>query len=514
MGIQYFYNFCIKDIDDTDLSGDILSAVRRSYFSDFEKIRDKITYDSEGESLLYDYSIERNKPLHWTVKQKDGTTVQEVLPGDGGRYYLCFYRDRKLYKRLLFSKMHTLLKAEYMDENGAVYRSIEPRKIQSGLCLLYKDNTSEPTPLYAAPEVFEKPVAEQIAASFTDYTAIASTNDGIVWFLSDEQLGHYRDFADAARKNIAQTIDQSFMQDSAPLYEKINAKNFNIKRNLSASLDISDAKPFGTQSAPEQPAPVEDVADDTLAVTPADVEDETRVISPVITADEITEQAVEDVSAVADVQAEDIPQTQSEEAKVQVENVPQTQPEDEKVRVLDEPLHQEEALPEADEATADEPAQMIKPDKLIKADGAVYSYFGELDGRDNRDGYGRTVTELGRTAYEGYYHNDKRSGKGSYFYKDGTLCYSGDWDENVRHGIGVGVSARDGSMHVGRWVNNKPEGNGVRVAADGSIKFVCKELSDGTTALMNYLDNDTIVISKYDKDGTKVSEKIVSLTDE
>ena len=481
MGIQFFYNFCIKDIDDTDLTGDILSAVRRSYFSDFEKIRDKITYDSEGESLQYDYSIERSKPLHWTVKQKDGTTVQEVLPHDGGRYYLCYYRDSKLFKRLLFSKLHTLLKAEYMDENGAVYRSVEPRKIQNGLCLLYKDNTTDPKPLYVAPEVFEKPVAEQIAASFTDYTAIASTNEGIVWFLSDEQLEHYRDFVDSSQKNIAQKIDQSYVKDSAPLYDKINAKDFNIKRNLSASLDISDAKPFGEQTVQEQPEPPVDTADDAQPVTLAEAEDETHFTAPVITADELSGQAVEDAKSI----------------ELQVEDAPQKQ---------DEVL----TPPDKDEAFD----QTTNPDKLIKADGAVYSYYGELDDNDNRDGYGRTVTDLGRTAYEGNYHNDKRSGKGVYFYKDGTLCYSGDWDENVRHGIGVGVSAKDGSIHVGRWVNNKPEGNGVRVAADGSIKFVCKELSDGTTALMNYLDNDTIVISKYDKDGTKVSEKIVSLTDE
>ena len=480
MGIQYFYNFCIKDIDDTDLSCDILSAVRRSYFSDFEKIRDKITYDSEGESLQYDYSIERGKPFHWTVKQKDGTTVQEVLPSDGGRYYLCFYRDAKLFKRLLFSKLHTLLKAEYMDENGAVYRSIEPRKIQSGLCLLYKDNTSEPMPLYVAPEVFEKPVAERLAARFTDYTAVASTNDGIVWFLSDKQLEHYREFADRERQDIARTIDQRYVRGSAPLYEKINVKDFNIKRNLSASLDIADAKPFGARI----PARAEHLADDAQSVTLAQAGDETHFTTPLISANEITEQAVEADSAEVDVQTELDPQTNPE------------------------------PVLEAAEGTAEESVQMIKPDKLIKADGAVYSYFGELDDHDNRDGYGRTVTELGRTAYEGNYHNDKRFGKGSYFYKDGTLCYSGDWDENVRHGVGVGISARDGSMHVGNWVNNKPVGNGARVAADGSIKFVCKELSDGSIALMNYLDNDTIVISKYDKNGAKISDKIVSLTDE
>lgn len=449
MGIQYFYNFCVTDIDDTDLQSDILSAVRKSYFSTFEKIRDKITYDSEGVSMLYDYCIERDKPLRWTVKQPNGVVVQEVQPADGGKYYLCFYQDDKLYKRLLFSKLHTLLKVEYTGENGAVSRTVEPRKVQGGLCLLYTD-TSLPKPqvLYEAPEVSEKPVLDELHAAFNDYTVAASTNEGIVWFLSDEQLEHYREFVDLVKTGIAEMIDKSYVDDGTPLYEKINPKDFNIKRNLSASLDIADAKPFGE-----------------IIVE--------KACEPVDESDQIDEPADEPVEA----------------------SLADTQPEEDTI------------AGEAPEDTAG------KPDKIIMADGVFYSYYGELDDNGNRSGYGRTLTDLGRTAYEGTYSNDKRSGKGAYFYKDGTLCYSGDWSENVRHGVGVGISARDGSMHIGRWVNNKPEGNGVRVTAEGSIKFVCKELSDGCTALMNYLDDDTVVITKYDKNGTKISEKKVSLTD-
>lgn len=455
MGIQYFYNFCVKEIDDIDLKSDILSAVRKSYFSTFERIRDRITYDSEGSSMLYDYCIERNKPLRWSVRQLDGTVMEEVLPSDNGRYYLCYYRDGRLFKRLLFSKLHTLLKAEYMDDNGAVSCSIEPRRIQSGLCLLYTDSRIEKSlVLSAMPPVLEKPVLEKLNAEFTDYTAVASTNEGIVWFLSDNQIAHFRQFVDDAQRNISQQIDQSYVDDGAPLFEKINAKDFNIKRNLSASLDIAKAKPFGEAVIDKQPAMTGGVADEESAA--AENISESEAVQPDIA--EISER--EDRSAV---------ETEAKSAPV--------------------------------------------PDKQIMADGVMYSYFGELDANGNRSGYGRTLTDLGRIAYEGWYINDKRCGTGAYFYKDGTLCYSGDWSENVRHGVGVGVSAHDGSMHIGKWVNNKPEGNGVRVSADGGIKFVCKELSDGCTALMNYLDDDTVLISKYDKNGTKISEKQISLTD-
>ena len=442
MSIKYFYNFCLSEYDHTDLEGDILSAVRKSYFAEFEKIRDKITYDSEGESLLYDYHIEKGKPLKWSVRTLKGETLQEVRTADDGRYYLCYYRDQSLYKRLLFSKLHTLLKVEYIDEIGVVYASLEPRKIQGGLCLLYTDRKlPDPVVLYEMPDVRDERVLMKLYETFTDYTAPASTDEGVVWFLTSEQTAHFKNAAEEILQDLI-PVEESFVDD-APLFEKINPKDFNIKRNLSSALDISEAKSFGT---------------------------------------EITEEVTEE-------------------------------PEDDGILPLeidDEPLADVETQPsEAEE----EEATGSKPDKLVMADGVIYEYYGELDANDNRHGYGRTVTDLGITAYEGFYRHDKRSGKGAYFYKDGTLCYSGDWSENVRHGVGVGVSAKDGSMHIGRWKNNKPEGNGVRLSADGEIKFVCKELSDGETVLMHYQEDDSVVISKYDKDGNKLSEKQISLTD-
>ena len=441
MGIKYFYNFCLTAFDDTDLDSDILSAVRRAYFARFDKLRDKITYHSDSTSLLYDYCIEKNKPLRWTVKTADGDPVQEVLPADDGRYYLCFYREEKLVKRLLFSKLHTLLKAEYMDDSGVECRSLEPRRVQGGLCLLYTDNRlDEPVVLSEMPSINDAQVCGRVKAGFTDYSAAASTDAGVVWFLSDEQLISLRAFI----ASIEEAENLSFIGDEAPLFERINAADFNMKRNLSASLDISMAKDFGELPI-EEDLPAENEATEQVL---SDVVDDVPAVTPVT---EVTEQ--------------------------------------------------------------EEEAATVKPDKVIMADGALYSYYGELDGSGNRSGYGRTVTDLGRTAYEGTYRSDKRSGKGAYFYKDGTLCYSGDWSENVRHGVGVGVSARDGSMHIGRWVNNKPEGNGVRLNADGSIKFVCKELSDGGTVLMHYKEDDTVVIAKYDQNGAKLSEKTISLAE-
>ena len=153
----------------------------------------------------------------------------------------------------------------------------------------------------------------------------------------------------------------------------------------------------------------------------------------------------------------------------------------------------------------------ISPDKEIMAGGAVFSYYGELDKDGNRSGYGRTVTDLGKTAYEGMYSGDKRNGKGTYYYKDGMLCYSGDWDENLRHGVGIGVSAKDGSMHVGQWAHNKPVGTGVRMTADGKISFIRQELPDGGSVMLRTTEDGNLDVVKCDQDGNKLSQSTLYL---
>lgn len=440
MGIKYFYDFCLTVYDNTDLSSDILAEVRRSFFDSGKRIRDRITVDSQGEALFYEYTLEKDKPLKWTVKDPAGTVLQEVVAAEDGRYRLCFYKDQALVKRMLFSKLHTLLRVEYIDASGTVCASIEPRKARRGLCLLYTDTKlPEPVILSEAPEVPDENTAKKVSDGFTDHSAVAATNEGIVYYLSPYQEATFRAFVRQTEQELIDEAKECFV-DESPLFDKINVKDFNVKRNLSSALDITKAAAFGE--------------------TPSD---------------EVVEPEIE-----ADIEETEIAET--------YEEIPE--------------ITEEEAV-----------SMTVKPDKEIIADGAVYSYYGELDGNGERSGYGRTVTDLGTTAYEGQYLHDKRSGKGSYFYKDGTLCYTGDWVENARHGVGIGISARDGSMHVGRWSNNKPEGNGVRITADGNVRFVCKELSDGGTVLMNHQDDDTILISKYDDQGKKIAEKLVSLTD-
>lgn len=470
MSIQYFYNFCLKDIDNTDLDGDLLSGVRKSFFMNRGRIKDKLTGNSEEEPLFYDFSIENEKPMKWVVKNASGDVVQEVMLSDNGKYYIYFYESQALFKRLLFSKHHTLLKCEYYDTaSGVVRHTLEPRKAQNDLCILYTVKTSaQPYALYEEPYVNDESVRQRLLEEFDHYTVIASTNDGIVRFLSDAQIAEFNSLKEQYELEASQQQEKSFVGDETPLLDRIKANDFNVKRNLSSALDITLAMEFGfrdeaEESPAEYGAPVDsNDTSETDSAYDTSYQEETILIDNYVPLSPTALPVGEDAPAPAEDDLIEPPHIDdAEETDVAAEpDIPSP---------VVVPFTREEIRQPEEKADS-------SPDKLIMADGAVYHYYGELDENGNRTGFGRTMTDQGRTAYEGHYYNDKRSGNGSYFYKNGELCYSGEWKENVRHGVGVGVSSRDGSIHVGNWKNNKPDGNGVRLTADGEIKFVCKVL--------------------------------------
>lgn len=491
--MKFFYNICVKG-DDAALDGDILSGVRKGYFASFQRIRDKITINSDTASVSYEYTIEKGKPMSWLVRSEDKTVLQDTAGAQDGRYYICFYRDGSLYKRILFSRHHTLLKAEYYGTPAAQpIITLEPRKAPGGLCILYRAGAdAQPVILYPMDIPSDGRVRDRVEKDFDNYTVSASTDDGVLRFLSDAQAKTLRVFEEFAAKKLDAEQEESFIGDEAPLFDKINVKDFNVKRNLAKSLDITGADSF--TYVREDDEAVETQADAVAQAAESAEADETDALAAIAAA--AINEAVGDDAPETELTADEASDAESAEDAEDAEDGVQA--------------HEESAAePEADMI----PPSAAQPDKLIMADGARYSYFGELDANGNRSGFGRTVTEEGRTAYEGHYLNDKRSGVGSYYYKNGSLCYTGEWSENVRHGIGVGVSSHDGSIHVGRWALNKPEGSGVRLSADGEIRFVCRQLGDGSTVLTNYQPDGSITLAKYDENGKKIAEKSIKAED-
>lgn len=517
--VNYFYNIILKT-DSCDLYSDVLTSVRKDYYLSKEKQKGKITQNSSGDTLFYEFSIEKEKPLKWSVSDNK-SIISDCKSISDGQSCVNFYSENGLYKSITFSKYQTLLKVEYfnMTKTSEPYCTIEPRKAGNELCLLLVSRENiKPSVLHPMPHIDDDYILDKIEMEFDEYTVVASTNEGVVKFLSDAQLEMFEEFVDrAVAMKLTDTAPKSFIEENdAVLAQKLNPKDFNVKRNLSEIVDISQAQEFSYDNIEEE------------------------LVSDIVIEEEISEElkTVENVSTVED-QDVIIVETQNEDiSNIACENI-----EDNEVKIVSDKsqeIYIESSQEELDETTTEvnyavahtkpiveleseidcsadfdvhdefEAGTDVKPDRIIESASAKYLYFGELNANNERTGYGRTATEDGKTAYEGEYRDNKRNGVGAYYYKDSTLCYYGNWKDNKREGFGVGISSFDKSVHIGRFSNNKPVGDGVRVDNDGDIKFIRKQLSNGYVVELSF-DGDKIIVSKFDEYGELISENTSNL---
>lgn len=152
----------------------------------------------------------------------------------------------------------------------------------------------------------------------------------------------------------------------------------------------------------------------------------------------------------------------------------------------------------------------IKPDSILNVGGERYTYYGSTDEEKRRNGYGRTVTEEGNTAYEGFYRGDKRNGFGTFYYKNRKVNYIGNWNDNYRDGFGVGFRSSDGTSHIGKWNKNNPEGIGARFDKEGNFIFLGNYENgkkqgkgftldeDGSFILSEFVDDEVVASYKID----------------
>ena len=547
--INYFYNIILKT-DECDLYSDVLTSIRKDFYISKEKQKGKITQNSSGDSLFYNFSLEKDKAMKWSVSNDESIFSETKILTDG-QYSINYYNENGLYKTLTFSKFHTLLKIEYfnLSKTTVPYCVMEPRKANNSLCImLFSRTETKPSVLFAMPEVQDDYIMDKVDSQFEDYTVIASTNEGMIKFLSETQLVAFNEFVEKAEKTKAEDIaPESFIDDDdAALARKLNPKDFNVKRNLSEIVDISQAQEFSYDNIEEELVSdleldlsdelVEEVAkitdNDTIDAVeteyPAEIGiDEESVIEDFteVENDAIDNDDVDDLTCVETFDAEmSTPEIIDDEVN---ENIEEVILEGEYVAKEDvqediEIVNEDACIVTVEEAdlkaTFDDKdihdeyiiSEFVEPDSVIDGRNAKYLYYGELNSDNKRDGFGRTATEDGRTAYEGEYSNNKRNGIGAYYYKDSGLCYYGQWKDNKREGVGVGVSSLDKSIHVGKFSANKPCGDGVRIEENGDIRFIKKVLSNGITVEFKF-ENDKVIVVKYNENGDIISENTSNL---
>ncbi len=171
----------------------------------------------------------------------------------------------------------------------------------------------------------------------------------------------------------------------------------------------------------------------------------------------------------------------------------------------------EEKIDESDISLSEDEEE---PDIIIESSGDSYRYYGQLNENRKRDGYGRTVTPEGNTAYEGGYKDDKRDGFGAFYFKDGRLNYVGNWQKNSRNGFGIGFRGSDGSAHIGKWNNNQPDGHGARFDKEGNFIFLGSYVNGQKQGKGITLDDDgSFILSEFKNDKVIASYKVDDLID-
>ena len=177
--------------------------------------------------------------------------------------------------------------------------TLEPRKSQVGLCILYTTKSDpRPIPLFEEPEIGDGALLELMRREYDVYTAVASSDSGVVRFLSEPQMAGFREALEKCEKELADTREESFVGDDTPLLDKINAKDFNVKRNLSSSLDITRAMEFGAHDAAEEsPAEPElPAVSEAEALAISAVEEITQAVSAASATTPAEEPAAEEVT--------------------------------------------------------------------------------------------------------------------------------------------------------------------------------------------------------------------------
>jgi hypothetical protein len=97
---------------------------------------------------------------------------------------------------------------------------------------------------------------------------------------------------------------------------------------------------------------------------------------------------------------------------------------------------------------------------------AKNQYFGELNEKNERNGYGKVNYSTG-DSFEGFWKEGKKSGQGLYRFRNGG-SYLGNFFEDSPSGVGKRVYS-SGNFYEGNFVAGKKSGNGIMTFKNGDI---------------------------------------------
>lgn len=537
-----YYSVALRVFEELDFRDDSLAGVRACYFESGCKIQEQETIQFfEQRKYDYCYKMEKDKPMLWKVL-KDGELVQASKYLPDNMYCICYYNENQLpIKKVYFNQRHYWTKSEYFaPEKGAdCVCSIAPKIINGYFALIktvYSENGCIAVPMYM---VTAAPKSE-------DCTAVAYSDKGMLYFTGEAPKDAEEDLNENTEGftfapvdfNLARNLNSTFDISYAPYLTAENGNPFSSGVELNNEIFSHSAD----YSADEEQSPEIEAEKDNENGNNSDKQ-----------TDYATDNETESITDIADNETESNGLNTSDSDFDKCENTLQTENdnsdsdfsnESEPLQQIDDdiPLPEKETdIPRSEKENDalvpdydfsedediniyhskdfDSKREKFKLGKQPSADKSIndgntrFFYYGSLDENGARNGYGRTETQRGRTAYEGQYKNDMRNGFGTFYYKDGSVNYIGDWKNNKRNGRGVGFRSSDGEIHVGKWIDNLPESMGARFDKNGnfiSLNNFVKGNKDGIGISLD--ENGKLIVSKW-SNNIEVDSKIIIFGD-
>ncbi len=113
-----YYSVFYNKYDNISNSDDFFTSLRKHYFYDYAKQKNKIVNKIGNDTYHYSYCLEQGKPMKWK-KLKNSKLVEKSVNDKEGTYHIFTYGDnRRLKKATYFDKEHMWIKTEYFNSTG------------------------------------------------------------------------------------------------------------------------------------------------------------------------------------------------------------------------------------------------------------------------------------------------------------------------------------------------------------------------------------------------------------
>ncbi|MDR0914896.1 MAG: hypothetical protein LBM65_07055 [Oscillospiraceae bacterium] len=473
-GFSTAYGAAFLEFDNADNATDIFSHMRQALINAGTPQVNSFAHNYGGREYIYTFNITPGKPIFWDVKQNRQIVQDSKILADG-TYVINTYFKGFAYKHEYFSSDSLWLKTVYILQNGTAKPdlcAIMPYVFEGEPVVLKYTNAS-PNPIIfkKCDEPQSNEASEILSKNCPPVNAVVFTGDGYLYF-ADEQKRSV--FNQELRKIEAQTAQNKPQQEEQqPINDgfSLEFSDFNPPQAAEQDFNIQNADYLQPepQVTPLAEPPTQN-ADNTQSQTYNFYEEENLDVPAPPQKPEFSVTKLRagfertqtpDIIDYSDDFEKSKQKRAAEQTKVQTQqNKAPATAEDNPSSSDDNPF------------TAANLLSALPPDSVIASGNQKYYYYGSLNNANQRHGYGKTLMQGSKTAYDGSYKNDKRDGFGVFYYKNGEFCYAGDWKQNQKDGVGLCRRDSNGDLQLGKWQQDKPFGITTRVSKEGEIVYI------------------------------------------